>query len=232
MLKMLKFQEELTLSRVAHLYLLVVVWVVLQVLWPANPSAPWWSSCGQWTIFVLRLLLLVSSSWLVFCLCWRWKCLEAFIWSCGQNASSPASCCNTSDASVWLVASSCLMMQYSKMMWSWVLTLYILVAMYQGMKCLHPLTQTLGSWVHIPLWVWICVCLYLCVVVLASRQTDHPSSEIYGLCTRLVSSELIITASGLSAKSFRVAWVREPTEWPPLDCEVSANFFPIEGTTW
>jgi hypothetical protein len=30
--KMLKYQEELTLSRMAHLYLLTVVWVVLQVL--------------------------------------------------------------------------------------------------------------------------------------------------------------------------------------------------------
>jgi hypothetical protein len=46
--KMLKYQEEWTLSRMAYLYLLVVVWVVLQVLWPANPSASWWSSCGQW----------------------------------------------------------------------------------------------------------------------------------------------------------------------------------------
>jgi hypothetical protein len=68
----------------AHLYLLVVVWVVLQVLWPANPSA---SLIELWAVeafcltpviaclfFVasvvcvgdasvsLRLLLLVSSS--------------------------------------------------------------------------------------------------------------------------------------------------------------------------
>jgi hypothetical protein len=63
--KMLKYQEEWTLSCMVHLYLLMVVWVVLQVLWPANPSASWWSSCGQWRFFVLRLLLLVSSSWLV-----------------------------------------------------------------------------------------------------------------------------------------------------------------------
>jgi hypothetical protein len=48
-----------------YLFLLMVVWVVLQVLWPANPSASWWSSCGQWRLSVLRLLLLVSSSWLV-----------------------------------------------------------------------------------------------------------------------------------------------------------------------
>jgi hypothetical protein len=39
---MLKYQDEWTLSRMAHLYLLMVVWVVLQVLWPANPSASWW----------------------------------------------------------------------------------------------------------------------------------------------------------------------------------------------
>jgi hypothetical protein len=71
---MLKYQEEWTLSRMAHLYLFMVVWVVLQVLWPANPSASLWSSCGQWRLFVLRLLLLVSSSWLVCCLCWRCKC--------------------------------------------------------------------------------------------------------------------------------------------------------------
>jgi hypothetical protein len=31
----------------AYLYLLMVVWVVLQVFWTANPSASWWSSCGQ-----------------------------------------------------------------------------------------------------------------------------------------------------------------------------------------
>jgi hypothetical protein len=30
-----------------YLYLLMVVWVVLQVFWP-NPSASLWSSCGQW----------------------------------------------------------------------------------------------------------------------------------------------------------------------------------------
>jgi hypothetical protein len=70
---MLKYREEWALSRMAHLYLLVVVWVVLQVLWPANPPASWWSSCGQWRLFVLWLLLLVSSSWLVCCLCWRRK---------------------------------------------------------------------------------------------------------------------------------------------------------------
>jgi hypothetical protein len=63
--KMLKYQEEWTVSPMLHLYLLMVVWAVLQVLWPANPSASWWSSCGQWRLFVLRLLLLVSSSWLV-----------------------------------------------------------------------------------------------------------------------------------------------------------------------
>jgi hypothetical protein len=62
---MLKYREEWTPSRMAHLYLLMVVWVVLQVLWLANPSVSWWSSCGQWRLFVLRLLLLVSSSWLV-----------------------------------------------------------------------------------------------------------------------------------------------------------------------
>jgi hypothetical protein len=62
---MLKYQEEWTLSRMAHFCLLMVVWVVLQVLWPANPSASWWPSCGQWRFFVLHLLLLVSSSWLV-----------------------------------------------------------------------------------------------------------------------------------------------------------------------
>jgi hypothetical protein len=72
---MLKYQGEWTLSRMAHLYLFMVVWVVLQVLLPANPSASWWSSCGQWRLFVLRLLLLVSSSWLMCCLCWRCKCL-------------------------------------------------------------------------------------------------------------------------------------------------------------
>jgi hypothetical protein len=58
-----------------RLYLLMMDWVVLQSLWPASPSASWWSSCGQWRLFVLRLLLLVSSSWLVCCLCWRCKCL-------------------------------------------------------------------------------------------------------------------------------------------------------------
>jgi hypothetical protein len=42
-----------------------VVWAVLHVLWPVSPSASWWSSCGQWRLFVVRLLLLVSSSWLV-----------------------------------------------------------------------------------------------------------------------------------------------------------------------
>jgi hypothetical protein len=47
-----------------HLYLLMVVWVVLQVVWPANPSASWWSSCGQWRLFVLCLLLLVSVTFL------------------------------------------------------------------------------------------------------------------------------------------------------------------------
>jgi hypothetical protein len=73
------YQEEWTLSRMAHLYLHVVVWVVLQVLWPANPSASWWSSCGQWSLFVLHLLLLVSSSWLVCCLCWRCKCLIKYM---------------------------------------------------------------------------------------------------------------------------------------------------------
>jgi hypothetical protein len=40
-----------------------MVWVVLQVLWPAGRSASWWSSCRQWRLFVFRLLLLVSSSW-------------------------------------------------------------------------------------------------------------------------------------------------------------------------
>jgi hypothetical protein len=39
--------------KMAHLYLLVVVWVVLQVLWPANPSASWWSSCWQWRLLCL-----------------------------------------------------------------------------------------------------------------------------------------------------------------------------------
>jgi hypothetical protein len=42
-----------------YLYLLMVVWVVLQVFWPANPSASWWSSCGQW-----RLLSLAHYYWL------------------------------------------------------------------------------------------------------------------------------------------------------------------------
>jgi hypothetical protein len=40
-----------------RLYLVMMVWAVLQALWPASPSASWWSSCGQWRLFVLRLLL-------------------------------------------------------------------------------------------------------------------------------------------------------------------------------
>jgi hypothetical protein len=43
----------------AYLYLLIVVWVVLQVLWPANPSA---SLIELWAVeaFVFRLLLLLA----------------------------------------------------------------------------------------------------------------------------------------------------------------------------
>jgi hypothetical protein len=79
MLKILRYRDEWALSHMAHLYVLMVVWVVLQVLWPASPSASWWSSCWQWRLFVLRLLLLVSSSWLVCCLCWRCKWLTMFL---------------------------------------------------------------------------------------------------------------------------------------------------------
>jgi hypothetical protein len=43
----------------AYLYPLEVVWVVFRVYWPANPSASWWSSCGQWRLFVIRLLFLL-----------------------------------------------------------------------------------------------------------------------------------------------------------------------------
>jgi hypothetical protein len=45
------------------LKILVVVWAVLQVLWPANPSAV----IELWAVeaFVLRLLLLATFSWLV-----------------------------------------------------------------------------------------------------------------------------------------------------------------------
>jgi hypothetical protein len=39
------------------LYVLMMVWAVLQALWPASPSASWRSSCGQWRLLVLRLLL-------------------------------------------------------------------------------------------------------------------------------------------------------------------------------
>jgi hypothetical protein len=47
-----------------YLYLLMVVWVVLQVFWPVNPSASWWSSCGQW-----RLL-----SFACYCSCYVSSC--------------------------------------------------------------------------------------------------------------------------------------------------------------
>jgi hypothetical protein len=42
----------------AHLYLLMVVWVVLQVFWPANPSASWGSggflSYARYCLSLLR----------------------------------------------------------------------------------------------------------------------------------------------------------------------------------
>jgi hypothetical protein len=40
-----------------HLYLLMKVWAVLQSLWPASWSASCWSSCRQWRLFSLHLLL-------------------------------------------------------------------------------------------------------------------------------------------------------------------------------
>jgi hypothetical protein len=63
--------------------------------WPANPSASWWSSCGQWRLLSYACYYCLSyvsscyvpsfpwsfcvvwcpSSWLVCCLCWRFKCL-------------------------------------------------------------------------------------------------------------------------------------------------------------
>jgi hypothetical protein len=44
-----------------YLYPLMVVWVVLQVFWPTNPSASWWSSCGQWRLY-LRLFCRLNQS--------------------------------------------------------------------------------------------------------------------------------------------------------------------------
>jgi hypothetical protein len=40
-----------------RLYLLMMVWAVLQSLWPASPSASCWSSCRRWRLFFLGLLL-------------------------------------------------------------------------------------------------------------------------------------------------------------------------------
>jgi hypothetical protein len=51
---------------------------------------------------------------------------------------------------------------------------------------LSLLAQTLGSWVRIPLEVWMLVCVYsvfvlFCVQVAALRRTDPPSKESYRL---------------------------------------------------
>jgi hypothetical protein len=52
------------------------------------------------------------------------------------------------------------------------------------------LSQTLGSWVRIPLKAWISVCVYsvfvlFCVQVAALRRADPPSEESYRLCIGL-----------------------------------------------
>jgi hypothetical protein len=57
---------------------------------------------------------------------------------------------------------------------------------------LSSLARMLGSWVRIPLKVWMSVCAYsvfvlFCVYVAALRRADPPSKESYRLCIGLKS---------------------------------------------
>jgi hypothetical protein len=60
----------------AYLYLLIMVWVVLQVSWLANPSASWLSSCGQWRLLSFACYYCLSYVSIVMCLTF----LNPFMW--------------------------------------------------------------------------------------------------------------------------------------------------------
>jgi hypothetical protein len=67
-----------------YLYLLMVVWVVLQVFWPANTSASWWSSCGQgrlWYYACYYCLSYVSSCYVIIV----WMGTEQFVHCSARN---------------------------------------------------------------------------------------------------------------------------------------------------